>query len=49
MLSKGGFFMSDDLIQQISDLIMEDPDFQSLSQRRDVYCPFEALGAAEWK
>ena len=38
--------MSDDLIQQISDLIMEDPDFQSLSQSRDVYCPFEALGAA---
>ena len=44
--------MSDDLtqqalkIQQISDLIMNDSKFQSLSQHRDVYCPFEALGAA---
>lgn len=38
--------MGDNLIQQVSNLIMNDQDFRMLSQRRDVYCPFEALGAA---
>lgn len=38
--------MNGDLLRQVSDLIMKDADFRALSQRKDVYCPFEALGAA---
>lgn len=38
--------MGGDLLRQVSDLIMKDEDFRLLSQRKDVYCPFEALGAA---
>lgn len=38
--------MNSDLLRQVSDLIMKDEDFRFLSQRKDVYCPFEALGAA---
>jgi hypothetical protein len=38
--------MNEDLLRQVSDLIMKDADFRLLSQRKDVYCPFEALGAA---
>lgn len=38
--------MDGDLLRQVSNLIMKDADFRTLSQRKDVYCPFEALGAA---
>ena len=38
--------MGSDLLRQVSDLIMKDEDFRLLSQKKDVYCPFEALGAA---
>lgn len=38
--------MGTDLLRQVSDLIMKDEDFRLLSQTKDVYCPFEALGAA---
>lgn len=38
--------MNGDLIQQVSYLIMKDADFRVLSQKKDVYCPFEALGVA---
>jgi len=38
--------MSEDLLHQVSVLIMKDADFRLLSKSKDVYCPFEALGAA---
>lgn len=38
--------MDGDLVQKVSYLIMKDADFRLLSKREDVYCPFEALGAA---
>ena len=38
--------MNGDLIRQVSYLIMKDADFGVLSQKKDVYCPFEALGVA---
>lgn len=38
--------MDSDLLRHVSDLVMKDEDFRLLSQRKDMYCPFEALGAA---
>ena len=33
-------------MRQVSNLIMKDADFRQISEQKDVYCPFAALGAA---
>ena len=33
-------------VKEISDLVMKSQDFSELSDRLDVYCPFEALSVA---
>lgn len=38
--------MTDNLMRQVSNLIMKDADFRQISEQKDVYCPFAALGAA---
>lgn len=38
--------MKDNLMRQVSNLIMKDADFRQISEQKDVYCPFAALGAA---
>lgn len=34
----------DDIALRLSELIMEDADFQNLEQSLDIFCPFEAVG-----
>lgn len=38
--------MTEDIIEDVSDLIMRSEAFRKLSESQDVYCPFEALGVA---